>query len=157
MSGIRLGDIPDMQAIVDLGYELLDESVAYSGIKADEQMFRTMVASMMGQKLTRVFLVVDDDDKPQGFLLGLVDSLFFSRDRYATDIAIYVRDGYRHLAPRLAKEFITWAESKPRVRQITLGISSGIGDQERIGKMYETLGLSRVGGIYTKRIQQCPA
>lgn len=151
MSGIRLGDIPDIKAINELGHELLEQSVS-SGIPLDDSKFRLLVANMMGMKLGEVWVVVDDDDKPQGFLLGLVEDLFYSRQRYATDIAVYVREGYRHLAPRLFREFIKWAKSKPRVVQITLGLASGIGDPDRVGRMYEKLGLFRVGGIYSVRV-----
>ena len=151
MSGIRMGDIPDIDAIYDLGEELLAQSV-YADIKPDRVKFRTLVAGLIGQNIGTVLVVVDDQDKPQGFLLGIVDELFFSRQRQATDLAVYVREGYRHLAPRLLKRFIDWAESKPRTAMITLGISSGIGNFERVGRMYENFGLAPVGGIYIKRI-----
>ncbi len=97
-------------------------------------------------------MAVDDDDRPQGLLLGLIDDLFFSRYNYATDVTFYVRERYRHLVPGMVKRFMTWAESKPRVVYVALGISSGIGDLERVGKVYESLGLSKIGGIYFKRI-----
>ena len=151
MSGIRVGDIPDMAAIVAMGHELLAQSV-YSDVKPDEQAFRMLVAGIMGSNKGTVLLIVDDDDKPQGFLIGIVEELFFSRVRYGTDIALFVREGYRNLAPRLIKKFIAWAKSKPRVKHITLGLSSGIGDPDRVGRMYENLGLSRVGGIYFQKV-----
>lgn len=151
MSRVRLADIPDMKHIVELGYELLGKSF-YNGIKPDEPTFKMTVASMMGSKRGVVYVAVDDDDVPQGFFLGMVDDLFFSKERYATDVAVYVRDEYRHLAPRMYRSFIAWAKNKPRVREITLGISSGIGDAERTGKMYSKLGLSRIGGLYMMRI-----
>jgi len=151
MSGIRLGGIDDIRSINELGYELLEQSVS-AGIPLDDKKFRMLVASLIAIKLGNVWVVVDDDDKPQGFLLGLVEDLFYSRQRYATDLAVYVRDGYRHLAPRLFREFIKWAKSKPRVVQITLGLASGIGDPDRVGRMYEKLGLFRVGGIYSVRV-----
>lgn len=150
MSGIRLGDIPDMDAITELGEELLSQSV-YADCAMDRQKFRTLVAGMMGSKHTVVLLVVDDNDKPQGFLLGLIDDLFWSRKRYATDLAFYIRKGYRHLAPRVIKRFMAWAKKKPRVAHISMGIASGMGDLDRVGKMYESLNMSRVGGIYYKR------
>lgn len=150
MSGIRVGDIPDMKAIVELGRELLEESVY--DVKADEPGFRLFVAGLMGSNKATVLLVVDDDDKPQGFLLGIIDELFFSRARYGTDIAFYVRKEYRRFAPRVLKQFIAWAKSKPRVDHVLLGQSSGIGDVDRIGEMYEKLGLSRVGGIYYQKV-----
>lgn len=153
VSGVRVADIPDMDALCDLGEELLNHSV-YANIKPDEEKFRRFVAGMMGIKTGTVLVVVDDNDKPQGFLLGVVDELFFSTRRQATDLAVYVREGYRHLAPRLFRTFIKWAESKPRVERVTLGISSGIGDPERVGKMYGKLGLSQVGGIFVKSIER---
>lgn len=155
MSGIRLGDIPDMEAICELARELLEQSV-YDGIEPDPQKFKMLAANMMGDKTSRVILVVDDQDKPQGILLGLVEEYFFSRRRYGTDLAIYVREGFRHLAPRMVREFIHWAESKPRVDRIMLGVSSGIGDLDRIGRMYNQLGLSNIGGIYMKEVNPCP-
>jgi hypothetical protein len=156
MSGIRLGDVPDVSALWDLAIELRDES-SYAGIKADREKFTRLVASMLSDKMCRVIVVVDDDDKPQGFLLGLVEELFWSRSRYGTDLLVYVREGYRHLAPRMFREFIQWAESKPRVVRIMFGLSSGIGTEERTGKMYNQLGLSSVGGIFSKEVIKCPA
>ena len=151
MSGIRLGDIPDMAAIYKLGCELLSQSV-YSNIKHDESKFKLFVAGLMGIKNGTVLVIVDDNDKPQGFLLGVVEELFFSRKRMATDLAVYVRKEYRHLAPKMFKEFIKWAESKSRMAQITLGISSGIGEPERVGKMYNSLGFTQTGGIFVKLV-----
>jgi len=151
MSTIRLADIPDMDAICELASELLEQSI-YNDIKPDETKFRLFVAGMMGSKGGIVLLIVDENDKPQGFLLGVLEELFFSRQRMATDLAVYVREGYRNLAPRLLKTFVTWAESKVRVAQITLGISSGIGDPERTCKMYEKLGFTQVGSINVKRV-----
>lgn len=151
MSGIRIGSISDIKDIVTLGRELLEQSV-YRDVKPDWPAFQLLVANMMGSSKGTVLLVVDDNDRPQGFLLGMIDTLFFSRDRYGTDLALYVREGYRNLAPMLLKRFITWAKSKPRVKHITMGLASGIGDPSRVGRMYEALGLSQVGGIYFQKV-----
>ena len=151
MAHVRLADIPDIDAIVELGRELLSKSV-YQGIKPDEQKFKVTVAGLIGHKRGVVYVIVDDDNKPQGFFLGMVEELFFSSKQYATDLAVYVRDGYRNLAPRMYNKFIAWAKNKPKVVEITLGVSSGIGDTERVGDLYEKLGLSRVGGLYLMRV-----
>jgi len=151
MAAIRKGDIPDMGAICELASEMHEQSI-YSDIKPDETKFRLFVAGIMGSKGGIVLLIVDKDDKPQGFLLGVLEELFFSRQRMATDLAIYARGSYRHLVPRLIKTFVTWAESKPRVVRVTLGISSGIGDPERTSKMYGTLGFEQIGSINVKKV-----
>ncbi len=144
--------MPDVKAILKMAHELLSDS-AYKGIKMDERKFKLCCAGLIATKNGQVFVIVDDNDEPQGFLMGVIDELFFSRARYATDLAVYTRKSYRHLAPKMFKEFITWAKSKPRVAEISLGISSGIGDIDRVGKMYESLGCRRVGGIYMMRVE----
>jgi hypothetical protein len=156
MSGIRLGDVPDIAAIVELAIELQEQSV-YAGIKPDTAKFKLLVANMMGDKTSRVIVIVDDDDKPQGFLIGLVEELFFSRSRYATDLAVYVRKDFRNLAPIMFRSFMQWAKTKPRVVRIMFGISSGVGDIERTGEMYKLLGMSACGGIYSKEVKSCQA
>ena len=155
MSGIRLGDIPDIDAIVELSYEIKEGS-SYAGIKMDEPKYRLLIANMMNDKTSRVILIVDDDDKAQGFMLGLVEELFFSRSRYGTDLVVYVREGFRNLAPAMFRAFIKWALSKPRVVRIMFGISSGVGDPARTGKMYQSFGMLPVGGIYSKEVNSCP-
>ncbi len=152
MSGIRLGDLPDMGKIVDLGLELLEQSV-YKDIKPDVLKFRKLVGDMMLSKSGRVFVIVDDNDEPQGFLLGMVSELFFSRDRYGTDVAVYVRDGFKNHAPEMFQQFIDWAKSKPRVKEIKLGISSGMDGKDRTGKFYESMGFDNIGGLYLMRVQ----
>ena len=150
MSGIRLGDLPDMTKIVELGMELLENS-DYHGIKPDKLKFRKLVGSMMVSKRGRVWVVVDDDDKPQGFLLGMVDELFFSRSMYATDIAVYIREGYRQHAFKLYKNFIDWALLKPKVVDVSLAKSSGIIGLEEWEKLMEYLGLHKVGSLYSAK------
>ncbi len=151
MSGIRLGDIPDIDAIVELSHEIKEQSV-YAGIKIDNAKYRLLIARMMSDKTSRVIVVVDDDDRPQGFMLGLVEDLFFSRARYATDLVVYVRKGFRNLAPIMFRSFMQWAKTKPRVVLIMFGISSGVGDPQRTGELYQSLGLSLCGGIYSKEV-----
>ena len=156
MSGVRLADIPDIKKIYKLGLELISDG-AYKGIKHDDQKFKMTVAGLISSKLGRVYVVVDDNDEPQGFFLGIADELFFSRMRYATDMAFYIRDGYRQYAAKVYKLFIEWAKTKPRMFEISFAQSSGMGEHERWCKLMEKLGLKRVGSMYTMRVDQCQA
>ena len=134
MSGIRKADIPDVKAIVALGYELKDQSI-YKDIKTDEQKFRMTIASLIGHKRGIVLVVVDDDDVPQGFLAGVIEEYGFSVYRYATDMWTYIRKPFRQYSYRLYNQFITWAKTKPKVVFIEMAQSSGIGDHERWCKL----------------------
>ncbi len=150
MSGIRLGDIPDIKHICNVAEELLNNS-AYAGIKPDEMKFKKTVASMMAYKSGLVLVVVDDDNIPQGFLLGMVEELFFSKEQYSTDLAFYVREGYRGYVPKMLKRFIKWSKNKPKVSMIMMAVTSGIGDHLRIGKLYEKLGFNQSGSYWIMR------
>ncbi len=151
MTRVRIADIPDIKEIYILAKELHEQSI-YSNIKSNEEKFKMLVAGLMGSKTGIVLVIVDHNDKPQGFLLGVIQELFFSKARMATDIAIYSRKLFRKLAVEMINKFIKWAESKPRIVQITLGISSGIGNSLRIGLLYERLGFRHTGGIYVKLV-----
>lgn len=156
MSGIRIADIPDMKALCELGQELLDDS-EYADIKPDEQKFKTTMAGLMGHKRGILLVVVDDEDKPQGFLAGIVDEYAFSRYRFATDMWTYIRKSYRRYAFRLYSRFIEWSKLRPRVVRIEFAQSSGNTGYERWCKLMEKLGCYRVGSIYMMRVEQCQA
>jgi hypothetical protein len=81
----------------------------------------------------------------------VIDELFFSRERYGTDLAVYVRDGFLRFAPRLYKLFMAWAFSKPRVSEVSFAQSSGMGDPDRFHRLMTHTGLSSMGGLYMKR------
>jgi len=153
MSGIRLADIPDMQAIVDLGLELLAGSV-YADIKPDIQKFKIFLAGLMGHKRGLVLVVVDDDDVPQGFLAGIVDEYGFSRATFATDIYTYIRPKYRCYARRLYNKFIEWAKTKPRIAFIEFAQSSGYGGHERWSRLMEHLGMVKKGSFYVMAVNR---
>lgn len=144
---VREATITDIRRIHVLAQELLEMSV-YAGIKMDDTKFRRTCASLIGSKTGAVFVVVDDEGEVQGFLMGMIDELFFSKARFATDLATYVRKEYRHLAPFMVKRFAKWAFSKTGVKEITLGISSGMDTVDRAGRMYRAIGFKPAGGVY---------
>jgi len=150
MSGIRLGDVPDIKHICDLAEELLNNSV-YAGIKPDEMKFKKTVAGMMAYKSGVVLVVVDNENIPQGFLLGMAEELFFSKEQYTTDLAFYVREGYRGHVPKMLNRFIKWSKNKQKVSMIMMAVTSGIGDYLRIGKLYERLGFKQSGSYWIMR------
>ena len=43
------------------------------------------------------------------------------------------------------RRFITWSKNNPGVKEIMLGVSSGIGDPDRVKQLYERMGAIRVG------------
>jgi hypothetical protein len=147
----RRGDVQDVKRIHELGKELMGS--VYPGMKMNDVKFKTTVANCMFSKSGCCFVVVDESDVPAGFILGVIDTPFYSDQRFATDLAFYVRPEARSYGAWLASRFINWGKSVPGVTEITMAISSGIGDVDRIGRMYEKKGMRRMGGLYTMRVQ----
>ena len=89
--------------------------------------------------------VAEHDKKITGFMLGVVDTLWWSRDRYASDLIFYSERAGDGL--RILRRFIEWANSVPRVVEITCAQSSGI-NVERSSLIYERAGFTKVGGLW---------
>jgi hypothetical protein len=141
---IRNAQIADIPQLIALGKRLL-ELTPYADVKID-----TLIAGQtLGQCINSAFgiaLVAVHEGKITGLLLGAAVPLWFSKSRSATDIVTYAEtpgDGYR-----MIRRFIRWAWAVPNVIEVTMAQSSGV-DVERTGKLYERVGLARVGAIYT--------
>ena len=49
---------------------------------------------------------------------------------------------------KMMRRFISWATETRGVKEIMLGINSGIGDAERTRKLYERMGAIKVGDSF---------
>ncbi len=141
---IRKAQVADLPELLALGKTLQAKS-PYPDVPLDIQ----TCGQTLGQCISSAFgfaVVAVHGGKITGFMMGAAVPLWFSRKRSASDIITYaesVGDGYR-----MIKRFVNWAWSVPQVVEITLAQSSGI-DIERTGKLYERVGLMRVGSIFT--------
>jgi hypothetical protein len=141
---IRQATMNDIEAMITLGKAVLVGS-ANSEMTVDDNKCRRNMAMMIASK--QFFSVVSEcDGKVNGFMFGMVESMFFTNVKYATDIAIVANSG----GSLMIKRFLVWAKLQG-AKSVMFGISTGI-DTDRTGKLYEALGLKHVGGIYSKEI-----
>jgi GNAT superfamily N-acetyltransferase len=84
---------------------------------------------------------------------GFLSDYFFCNETIASDNLLFVDRQHRGTlaAVRLLRAFRKWAAARG-ARELCLGISTVV-DAERIGKLYERMGLSRVGAIYKQRLR----
>jgi len=148
---IRAATTEDLKDIYALALEAHEKSDTYRDIPVDEQKLKKLLLMMVFDKTSCVF-VSEDHSGITGFVLGMVDELFFSRKRYGTDLMIYSRSPFD--GARLVRKLVEWIKSKPRVVEITLGVTSGIGDPERVGMLYQRVGFKRIGGTYMMKLME---
>lgn len=138
----------DIPALVALGAIMHAESrhsfMAYGAEKVAETL-----RALIGSGFVRVHV---KDDVIDGVMVGYMGEPWFSTERVASELALFVIPGRRGgmAAWYLLSEFAAWAEEQG-AREITLAISTGVRIDET-GQMYQRLGYEHVGGVFKRRM-----
>lgn len=151
MAKVREATGNDIPALVELGRVMHSEAPALRHAPYHEG----KVSFMLGQALTTcvIYLHEAEDGAVDGFFVGIVVERWFSRAKFASDLALFVTPDRRGglIAYRLIDAFLTWCQKNAfEPRDVQLGITTGV-TAEATGKLYERLGFERVGGIYQLR------
>ncbi len=140
---IRCATVSDIPKLIELAASFHQKSAYREYELCKREMYKSL-SEVQTQKLG--FLrVADHGGILTGMLAGAVQSLWFTRDQYASDLIFVSRrpgDG-----AELVKQFTAWAFGFPRVRECTLAVSSGI-HAEATGALYEGLGYRYLGPMY---------
>ena len=92
--------------------------------------------------------VVDVAGSVEGVFIGVTHQLWYSRKKQSTDLFFYVTDKGRGWGSSLLRAYIRWARTNKGVAEITLGITSGIGDMNRTRQLYERMGAIKIGDSF---------
>ena len=144
---IRKAVNQDVSKIVDLCKEAHEESKITTA-PLDPKTLRTNVQICV-LSAEHLVMVVEVDDKIEGMIIGVTHQLWYSRKKQATDLFFYTSIRIRGdgLGAKLMRRFIGWAKENPGVKEIMLGVSSGI-ETDRTKTMYERMGAIRIGENY---------
>lgn len=147
---IRLASAEDIPQLLDIGEKAIKESghpARFDRKKTRQMIFNLILAQRKGNN-HRVW-VLFNSGVVCGVFIGQIDTLYFSQDKYATDLIFYVLPEHRGHGVKLVRKFVEWASSHKKVVDITLQQSSGI-DMERTSKLYARIGFKLVGGCFVK-------
>lgn len=142
---IRDATIEDIDQILDLGKRMHAESSRFGALAFDEGKVRSLFAGLIGSEDAIVLVAEVPDGEIIGGFAGFASEHWYSTDKVAQDLALFVRMDRRGgiLAARMIKAFVSWAQER-RCKQITLGISTGIRVEET-AQLYRSLGLKQFG------------
>jgi GNAT superfamily N-acetyltransferase len=148
---VRPGRHEDVEHILDLGAQMHEEG-AYAFLPFDREKVRQLILEMIGDPETQCVLVAEEGGRPVGGLLGYLDGYFFCDEKLACDLVLFIERPHRGgtAAARLIRAFRQWATERG-ARELCLAISTGV-EADRIGRLYERMGLRRVGGVYKQRL-----
>lgn len=146
---IRKAEVRDAPAIWELAQEA-HSTAYYSSIPLSEVKCKRILAMMIGSP-SQFAWVSEKEGGVHGVLLGCVDEILWSTKKEATDILFYVRPCSKGDGFRLAKKFISWARNIPAVYMIGFSVSTG--EPREAERLYQGLGLTRLGGIYARVVR----
>lgn len=147
---IRHAEKTDLDDLVELGRRMHAES-NYTPLVYSEFVYRRNLELLLGSERGCV-LVAELQGELIGVYVGVVGDAFFSTDRIAQDLLLYVEPEHRGgmTAMRLIKAFENWAWQQGAA-QIRPGISVG-GDYTTAARLYEAAGFDVCGYTFVKKL-----
>lgn len=144
--GVRLATYHDISGAIEVGKRFLVRSVINAEV--DEAHARKVMLRAINDASLALW-VAEHNGAVVGFLLALKEQQWFSKDKVASDICFVLEDCHGNYARSMVRKFVKWAKEDAKVKDISLGISSGLDQDGRTGRMYQNLGFTPVGGVYS--------
>jgi GNAT superfamily N-acetyltransferase len=151
MATYRRAATQDLPQIMHLAKEMHEES-SFRPLSFSESKSATEILSCILNP--DMFVAVAED---RGQILGII-AAYLSKPYFSEDFVVYDHIWYvgkeargTMVGPRLLKHLAEWAKlCKAKAVFVTLGSDVS---QERVGKLVEKLGYSRLGGYYRRDIE----
>lgn len=145
---IRLATREDIPVLLTLGRQMHSEGLLRT-ITLDEAKVEATLLYCIGEG----FLQVNEGrEGVDGVLAGHIAEFWFSHEKLASDLALFVRPNRRGsiAAVRLVQAFVAWGMEKA-VREICLSQSTGVRVEE-FAHLLTGMGFAHVGGVFKWRL-----
>lgn len=143
MANIRKAEIADVPALLVMCASMHQESPRYRRMAFSEQKVSGLVEQLIAGRLPGGVLVAEAGGQLVGVLAFVVTEHFFTTDKIAADLGVYVKPEHRGTPAfaRLVRAF-EQAAGEQGVVEKTLGVSTGIHTEQTAGAL-ERLGYER--------------
>lgn len=157
MTTIRVATGSDLEALVEMGQALHDESPRYQGMGYSPTKLRSLFKALQGTMLTAVgcVYIAEHEGAIIGMAVCVVADRFFSDVRYVTDLTLYVRPEYRgkmsggKAFQKLVGAMEQWAAGEG-VSDLAFGVSTEIHAVQTVAA-YEKMGYRLAGYTMVKQ------
>lgn len=139
----------DLIPLVELGRRMHAEAPMYRDFGYDEDKVFALLARVQREG----FLMVSElDGQIVGGFAGILVENWFSRDKVASEVAIFLDSAYRGgtTALRLVSAFVAWSKARG-ARRVSMGVTTGV-HAERTGALFVACGFAHTGGLYSMDI-----
>lgn len=153
---IRPAKHVDILRLTELMHEMHARSRYATRDEPVEQLFKTIcMQAIRGHGLGNAcFMVAVTGDRVEGLILGAVDRIYgIGRKLWAFDQFFYATDAVEPMDPlRLAAAFDSWWQAVPNCIEARPSTNNVIGDFTRTDKIWERLGYTRDGTLFSKEL-----
>ena len=145
MINIRPATRDDFPALLEMARAMHAESPRYRGIPLSEEKLGHLILQLHGHPLTGALFVADLGGVIIGTMWGYLAEYFFSEERMATDVLLYVSPEHRRgrTARRLAEAFEQWGAERGALN-IQPGVSTCV-NNTGCARFYERMGYHVTG------------
>ena len=142
----------DLPVVMALAALMHFESPRFSQYYFEHDKVKQLLRTAIDNQQDYCALVCTTNDVVVGGFLGTAYSQWFSEDRVAADLALFVQQDKRGgiAAMRLIKAYEAWARDIG-VMTISLGVSTGV-HHDRTLALYETMGFEEPSVALQKRL-----
>lgn len=151
MATIRKANVADIEMILSMARDMHAESPRYRVLGFNESKVGELAFAIISNPQAGGVLVAEKENKLVGMFAFHIGQHFFSDDRFASDIVMYIKPEHRSssIFPRLVTAFEVWADEHG-VKEKLLGVSAGI-DSERVVAVLDRMGYTSVATGTMKR------
>lgn len=145
---IRQAVIDDLPDIVRLAVQMHNES-RFMKFLFHEEKVRAFLSTLIDAPDGFLWVADDGDGEVIGAMAATVFELWFSSDRIAQDVGLFVRPSRRgtSAAAALVDRYLVWARERGAV-DAEIGVSTGV-HPDRTGAFLQRLGGREVGRLYS--------
>ena len=147
----RYAQNQDIEGAIELLAQMHTESPHYRNVTLDTGKLAAMLATLI-ESPDGFFVVAEDEGEIVGVMIGCICEYFFSSEKFASEICLYVQKDHRGswAALRMTCLFVEWAKACG-VPHSVAGVSAHITD-DRAEDFYVRLGFSPLGKTFVKAI-----
>ncbi len=148
---VRLGREEDITAMLDLGIVMHRESGYRDYPLSIDKLHSVLLYAITSPDGLCITAVSETGEVVGGFIGGFNEH-WFGHTRVAYDLALFLHPDHRggSAGVRLLKKAFEVAKERGAVDMI---VSNSTGyETERVEKLYEFVGMTRLGGVYQKRL-----
>lgn len=143
---VRAADHSDIPAIVGL-FLRLKRASDYVTIPHDVDRSKATIRRCISSPQAYAKVAVSKTGEIVGCFLGVVDALWWSSRRYASDIGFFSQ--IPGAGDALLDDFESWAWQQNGVVEVLVAQSSGVA-VDQTDRWYQGKGYARVGGVFRK-------